>query len=846
MRPLRASGKSSPSSEPSPLPAWDCCPAKSDPWKTLRRHALESGAVFEALRHCFRLPEELLPPAALLFALGHDCGKLSPGFLSLLPGDFLEKHGIPRPLKNPPRHEMISEAAFYDFLNKRDDHCETIVGWHHGRRNPSGDPEGAYEYGGEAWRIRRREFLNWVSGYAALPPEPFTPENRLLAAGFVCLADWIASDERHFVEDRTTLPFEELKRTAAEILDAIGFRRPEFRPGLRFEDVFPPYSPNPAQTALAEQATGPGLYLLEATMGAGKTEAALYAAYRLISSGVNRGIFFALPTRLTSNKIYERVNPFLERVSLSGRAARLIHGSAWLEPSGGGELSAGASWFAPAKRALLEPFGVGTVDQALKGVLNVKHFFVRLAGLAGKVVIIDEVHAFDAYMHHLLTNLCRVLVRMDCTVILLSATLPAERRAELLELEKDASTGGYPSLTVHLRDREARETVLPPPWRREVNVTAVSPEGVVEKVVSAAAQGCNVALIANTVGEAQEYFRRIRSAAESGRFPIGLLHSRFPLWRRDGIEREWLGALGKDAGEKRPEGSVLVSTQIIEQSVDMDFDLMISDVAPADLLFQRMGRLWRHRRECRPNAAPEFCRIDRNLHSGTTVEEILRLAGGSGKVYSPFLLFRAEEVWRKLSRVTLPDDLRPLIEANFRSPEEAAGLERELYDRMEDEAKTMIGKANMASQLDLISAVSAQASDDEDAPTRLADTPQRNLLLLHSISECGRECAMVLSDGTELVFREGERFSLEKMRSLAASTAPVPGWWVRGVEEALPRALETYYKYDKPVPVVIGMAGELTLPAGTVLGIRYDDENGVCHESTELRKEEDETLPADW
>lgn len=150
---------------------------------------------------------------------------------------------------------------------------------------------------------------------------------------------------------------------------------------------------------------------------------------------------------------------------------------------------------------------------------------------------------------------------------------------------------------------------------------------------------------------------------------------------------------------------------------------MISDLAPGELLFQRMGRLWRHPRDRRPNAEPEFCRIDRKLHSGTTVKEVLTLAGGSGKVYAPFLLFRAEEVWRKRSCVMLPDDLRPLIEENFRPPEETAVLARELYDRMEAEAKTMINRAGVASQLDLITSVSAQASDDEDAPTRLADSP---------------------------------------------------------------------------------------------------------------------------
>lgn len=826
-------------------PSWELCPAKSEPFKTIRQHALECGAVFETLRkNFFRAPEELLPPAALLFALGHDAGKISPGFLWKIAEDFARHYGVPRTTEYQ-RHEVISEAAFLEFLHHRADRSETIVGWHHGRRNPTLLREGAADYGGEAWQTRRQEFLQWLSGYTTPLPERLAPESQLFIAGAVCLADWIASDEHLFAVDRSELPFEELNRDADKILERIGFSRAEFQPGMRFEEVFPPYSPNQAQVMLAEQAVGPGIYLLENTMGSGKTEAALYAAYRLIATGISRGFFFALPTRLTSNKIHERVNAFLKRVSLSGKA-RLIHGTAWLEPAGGGELCAGESWFAPAKRAILEPFGVGTVDQVLKGVLNVKHFFLRLAGLAGKVVIIDEVHAFDEYMNYLLTHLCRILVKLNCTVILLSATLTAKRRAELLGLAAEVSPRGYPSLTAYRSGGAAEGTVLASSWKKQVRITTISPEEVVAKAVNSAAQGCNVAVIANTVGEAQELFGRIRSETESGRFPVGLLHSRFPLWRRNEIEHFWLEVLGRDAGEKRPQGSVLISTQIIEQSVDMDFDLMISETAPGDLLFQRLGRLWRHERTSRPNDEPEFCRIDRNLGSGASMKEVLFLAGGSGRVYPPFLLFRAEEIWRKLSRLTLPDDMRRLLEENYRSPTGENRVESELYEQMKLEAETQINRAQTASQLNLVACSSASASDGEDAPTRLGDCPQRQLLLLRSCRECGRRCELVLSDGTALSLGAEEPFSLEKMRQLAANTVPVPAWWLNDVEEVLPQSLAIYWKFDPPVPVLIGLAGELSLPDGRTPGIRYDDENGVGREPYERGKEENETFFADW
>ena len=128
-------------------PPWEICPAKNSPFKTLRQHALETGAVFKALCLFLQLREDLLPPSALLFAMGHDCGKLSPGFISKLPGDFAGKNGIPE-TREFQRHEVISESAFRAYLKRRSDSCETIVGWHHGRRNPSVQTEGVCDYGG--------------------------------------------------------------------------------------------------------------------------------------------------------------------------------------------------------------------------------------------------------------------------------------------------------------------------------------------------------------------------------------------------------------------------------------------------------------------------------------------------------------------------------------------------------------------------------------------------------------------------------------------------------------------------------------------------------------------------
>src|SRR5690625_5144301 len=170
-------------------------------------------------------------------------------------------------------------------------------------------------------------------------------------------------------------------------------------------------------------------------MGLGKTEAALYASYRMLESGQASGIYFALPTQLTSNKIYERFQCFLEAV-LAGdcrHRSLLLHANAWLlEKDMGEEGRPGGAWFNQSKRGLLAPFAVGTIDQALMAAMNVKHGFVRAFGLAGKVVILDEVHTYDSYTGTLLDALINLLSQLDCTVIVLSATLNQQRRQQLI------------------------------------------------------------------------------------------------------------------------------------------------------------------------------------------------------------------------------------------------------------------------------------------------------------------------------------------------------------------------------------------------------------------------------
>ena len=284
-------------------------------------------------------------------------------------------------------------------------------------------------------------------------------------------------------------------------------------------------------------------------MGIGKTEAALFAAYLLISRGFNSGLYFGLPTRLTSERIHNRVSDYLREATDGTERARLIHGQAWLKEffHGAGEFRPKGAWFLPRKRALLQPYGVGTIDQALLSVMRVKHHFLRSFGLAGKVVILDEVHSYDVYTGTLLDELVASLLAMNCSVIILSATLTKQRKASFLPTGRAISRESYPLITFSGRDGALSEQEAPPPPEKPVLVsfTPMDYPAIAKVATEHARKGQCVLWIANTVADSQEAYRAVKGEMFEHEFPVGLLHSRFPVYRREELENEWMELLGK-------------------------------------------------------------------------------------------------------------------------------------------------------------------------------------------------------------------------------------------------------------------------------------------------------------
>jgi CRISPR-associated endonuclease/helicase Cas3 len=418
-----------------------------------------------------------------------------------------------------------------------------------------------------------------------------------------------------------------------------------------------------------------------------------------------------LPTQATANQMFNRLSEFLARTRPDQRInLQLLHGEAIFDTRvrdllravyGPGEGLVCEPWFLAKKRALLAPFGAGTVDQALLGVLRTKHAFVRQFGLAGKTVILDEVHAYDTYTSTLLERLVSWLGALGTTVVMLSATLPSARRRALLEAyagnplgELDAAA--YPRISwvdahgAHVTRIETGRagTDVRLEWLDD------SMDAVVTLASGLAAEGGNVGILLNTVARAQDTMKRLREAQTQGRLsseiPLLLLHARFPAENRRKLEEDLIARLGKTGS--RPRGLIVVGTQVLEQSLDIDFDALLTDLAPIDLILQRAGRLHRHARAARP----ERVRVPTVSIVAPAGDPKTVALGSVARVYEPYVVRRTLLTLRARSEIHLPDDIEPLVEAVYTDAEPVAwsdALRKDREDmqtrRVEDELLAM-------------------------------------------------------------------------------------------------------------------------------------------------------------
>ncbi len=562
-------------------------------------------------------------------------------------------------------------------------------------------------------------------------------------AGLFVLADWIGSAEAWFPYTASTDDDEKFERywcrsrdAARRAIDEAGILASTVQPFVGLTHLFPNLQariPSPVQAfaATAPLLDGPSLILIEDVTGSGKTEAALTLAHRQMNAGRASGIYIALPTEATSNAMYARLGASFRRLFTSESSPSLVlaHGRRALyenfrdsivaaaaraeagygrQAVGGEERSSAAEcaeWIADDRRkAFLADVGAGTIDQALLAVLPVKHQSLRLWGLADRVLIVDEAHAYDAYMTREIEALLEFHAALGGSTIVLSATLPRVTRRRFANAFRagvsaegaspcNLQTTDYPLVTIIRRDsmieapQRVRERLA-----RFVTATRVDDlEGAVARVVAAAQAGACVAFVRNSVDEAIAACDRMRAA---GLDPL-LFHARFAMCDRQRIEAEVMGLFGPLADAATRRGRVLVATQVIEQSLDLDFDLMVTDLAPIDLMIQRAGRLCRHPRGVRPVAGPELVVLSGDPIADPDKDWANRVLGRGARVYPDHaLLWRSARALFGAGGIATPEGVRALVEAVY----DEATRER-TPQALEDSERRAEGETSAASSI---------------------------------------------------------------------------------------------------------------------------------------------------
>jgi len=683
----------------------------------LLAHMLDVAAVAEAILRrespqtqawaaaSLSLPSKSAPRWIAAVVGQHDFGKAIPGFQFKWPDGQRadEASGLvfkPAAL-DVHRHDLASAALLRRQWRLKFPEAGWILavtqalGAHHGYMPNSLEISQAMPRNeGSGWSTARSEIFDAYQ-QALEPGDGPTLEDIPLPAvawlaGLTSVADWIGSNVDWFPlgERAETLAGHYAKASdlAEDALNAIGW--PRFQPLLDaaaetdtliwriLGQPDHPVTARPLQQAadaLLAQATGPTLMIVEAPMGEGKTELALLADLRLQAAYGHRGLYLALPTQATGNAMFDRTLAFLRGFAPELRLdIQLAHGGAMLDErihrlrgvdASATESIASSAWFSQRKRPLLSPYGVGTVDQALFATLNVKHHFVRLWGLTNRVIVLDEIHAYDTYTSGLIEALLRWLKPLGCSVILMSATLPAKRRAALLAAwgARDRADIAYPRILM-VRDCETLgQTVACRPLA-PIRIAGMAEDLDTlanEALACLAGGGCGLVVV-NTVQRAQTLYQLLRKRVTNPA-QLMLFHARFPADERAQRELEVLNRFGPVPQTQRPPRCLLIATQVAEQSLDLDFDFMLSDLAPVDLLLQRAGRLHRHERE-RPPAHREPClRIGGLLPEGPP--DLKETAWGF--VYDPYILYCTwavvlrEPLWR------LPQDIDRLVQAVY-------------------------------------------------------------------------------------------------------------------------------------------------------------------------------------
>lgn len=765
-------------------------------WHPLEAHCADVAACCEALlrdtllgtRLARLLGTSTLHPVMLarlvVLAALHDLGKFSIGFQNRPYPERSLQGGHVAPIvralssSGPVSDQVVTAIAPVECFGEVWANYLAASISHHGR------PEKIGERDGDATGFNPQEFapafgLDPIAGMARLVerarewcPEAFesaapyhelpeSPAAQHFFAGLVMLADWIGSDRRVFqyAEDRSD-PMPLARERAAEVVRSRFLAVDTLRPACRADysvfslpgNAFVPRAAQSVVTSLPLPASNEAsLTILEAETGSGKTEAAIHRFAQLFRSGAVDGMYFALPTRTSATQIHERVVRAVASTFADVEPAKrppvtlAVPGYLRVDEATGQALpkfdvlwpDQGASrdrtWAAEhPKRFLAGSVVVGTIDQALLSTLAVDHSHLRATALSRLLLVVDEVHASDAYMTKLLDQVLGFHFACGGHAFLMSATLGTTARQQFTArvrctdplaplpkqawLSLDAACGeAYPAVHHAGSESAARAHSAGGPGNpKSITVqlwqAVDAPDEVAVRALEAARSGALVLVLRNTVSDAIATHEALEELATPDDEPMffkvngmrTLHHARFVDGDRRLLDDAIEARLGKHAGRNR--GIVVVATQTVQQSLDLDADFLITDLCPMDVLLQRMGRLHRHERTADQRADGFRDAVCVVLDPGPLVN-LLDDRGnahgrhGYGRVYADM---RILEATRNLlidhPTISVPSDNRMLVERSTH-PDALGAVESQAGPSMVAHANQSVGATTFQRQL---------------------------------------------------------------------------------------------------------------------------------------------------
>ncbi|WP_237703813.1 CRISPR-associated helicase Cas3' [Rhodospirillum rubrum] len=548
-------------------------------------------------------------------------------------------------------------------------------------------------------------FVNDCLGFLPMPEASVDGADEIWqVAGLLILADWIGSNQTWFPyappDSSLEAYWQKAQGNAKDALAKAALREAPIAPGLDLSDLIGPQArPSPLQRFAAAEAPPrePTLYIIEDLTGSGKTEAALLLAHRLMAAGQAEGLYWALPSKATANALYARLAAVYRRLFQPDTDISpwivLAHGDRDLNPLFADSRRPGGEYYGETrladeqsaeaqcaafladdmKKTFLGQIGIGTIDQALLSVLPVRHQSLRICALSRRVLVVDEAHAYDDYVQAELARLLEFHSALGGSAIVLSATLTKSQRRDLCRRYQRTRGGDLPNAgAVKLTEdafplvtRVSAQSLVETPQdaargtRRDLPFRLFSTvDQALESLIDAASAGLCGVYIRNTVTDAIAAVQRLRALAPPG-VDVALFHARFALGDRLAHENNALGRFGKNSTPDDRRGRILVATQVVEQSLDVDFDVMVTDLCPMDLLIQRAGRL--HRHADRPSRPPPVLSVVAPPTEGAITAQWYAALFPQGQ----FVYRDVGQLWRTLSVLKERGGL-PLLSASPR------------------------------------------------------------------------------------------------------------------------------------------------------------------------------------